>query len=50
MNLSNKELNDVTGGGLLLGLGKLAALGGLVTFIIGTVNGYLRPLSCGSEK
>lgn len=50
MNLSEKELQNIEGGGLLLGLGKLIICGGLATFIIGTINGYLRPLTCSSEK
>ncbi len=50
MNLSEKELTNIEGGGLLLGLGKWIIAGGIATFIIGTINGYLRPLTCSSEK
>ena len=50
MNLKEQELTEIEGGGSLLGLGKLAVFGGLVTFVIGAVNGYLRPLTCGSDK
>lgn len=50
MDLKPKELNEVEGGSLMLGLGKLTIIGGIVTFIVGALNGYLRPLTCGSDK
>lgn len=50
MNLKEKELNEIEGGAILLGVGKWIITGGLVSFIIGVVNGYLRPLTCGSDK
>ena len=50
MTLTEQELSNIEGGGLLLGVGKLIIIGGIATFIIGAVNGYLRPLTCGSDK
>ena len=50
MNLEEQELKNIEGGALLLGLGKWVIGGGLVTFMIGAINGYLRPLTCGSDK
>ena len=40
--ISNNELKQINGGGLGLGL----LLGGLATFIIGIIDGYVRPLKC----
>jgi len=40
--LEKKELMSVTGGGL--GLGLLITAG--VVFIIGVIDGYVRPLAC----
>jgi bacteriocin-like protein len=50
MNLSEQELNNIEGGAILLGIGKWIISGGIVTFIIGTINGILRPLTCTSDK
>lgn len=50
MNLSEKELSNIEGGALLLALGKWLVAGGIATFIVGTINGYLRPLTCSSDK
>ena len=41
--LSSNQLHDVTGGGgISLGLAIFAG----VTFIIGVIDGYVRPLKC----
>ena len=40
--ISKNELMNINGGGLGLGL----LIGGLVTFIIGVIDGYIRPLKC----
>ena len=41
--LSQKELCDINGGShLALGLGIIAG----ITFIIGVIDGYVRPLKC----
>jgi hypothetical protein len=50
MNLSEQELSNIEGGAILLGIGKWIISGGIVTFIIGTINGILRPLTCTSDK
>ena len=43
--LTEKELIKVTGGeASSLGIG--AIIGGIATFIIGVIDGFLRPLSC----
>ena len=44
MVLQNDELNNITGGGVNYGV--LAVIGGVVAFLIGVVDGYLRPLAC----
>lgn len=41
--LSKEELLQVTGGD---GFSLYAAIGGVVTFIIGTLDGFFRPLKC----
>ena len=40
--ISNNELKQINGGGFGLGL----LFGGLATFIIGIIDGYVRPLKC----
>jgi hypothetical protein len=42
--LSNIELKQTTGGAFSFGMALL--IGGLATFIIGMVDGYVRPLRC----
>lgn len=42
--LTNEELNDINGGMVLST--KLLFLGGLITFIIGLIDGYIRPVKC----
>ncbi len=44
MVLENKELMSISGGGFKYGIA--AIVGGIITFLIGVVDGYLRPLSC----
>lgn len=44
MELTTEELSVVTGGAVNAGV--YLAIGGLITFIIGVIDGYLRPLSC----
>lgn len=44
MVLENKELMNISGGGFKYGIAAL--IGGLITFLVGVVDGYLRPLSC----
>ena len=40
--ISNNELKQINGGGFGLGL----LIGGLATFLIGVIDGYVRPLKC----
>lgn len=42
--LTNQELNKISGGGISWGLASLIAAG--ATFIIGVIDGYIRPLAC----
>lgn len=42
--LEKNELIKVNGGGMSLGLGLLIGAG--VVFIIGLIDGFVRPLSC----
>lgn len=44
MALENNELQEITGGGIKYGIA--AIIGGILTFLVGVVDGYLRPLSC----
>ena len=43
-NLKEKELNEIKGGGISFGVGLLICAG--VVFLIGAVDGYIRPLKC----
>lgn len=42
MELKNEELQEVVGGGI----GKWVAIGGLITFLVGVIDGFLRPFKC----
>lgn len=42
--LNNVELNNIRGGGI--GAGVISLIAGLITFVIGVVDGYVRPLKC----
>ena len=44
MVLQNEELMNITGGAVKTTV--LAVIGGVVAFVIGVIDGYLRPLSC----
>lgn len=43
-NLTDNELKNVDGGGFNVGL--LVGIGAAVTFIIGIIDGIVRPLRC----
>lgn len=43
-NLTNNELKQIKGGGISVGAVLLIAAG--VVFVIGVIDGYVRPLSC----
>jgi len=45
MELSKEELNNISGGIALKS--KIFIIGGLVSFIIGILDGFVRPTSCG---
>ncbi len=42
MELKNEELQNVVGGGI----GKWVVIGGLISFVIGVIDGFLRPFKC----
>lgn len=42
--LANSELKNIYAGGVKIGI--VAAIVGVVTFVVGVVDGYLRPLKC----
>ena len=42
--MTDLELRQIKGGGVNIGLGLF--LGGVFTFFIGLVDGYIRPLAC----
>ena len=44
MALNDYELSQIVGG--KAGLAILTIVGGIITFIIGVVDGYLRPAKC----
>ena len=50
MYLTNEELSNINGGAIKLAISKWIIVGGIATFIIGAINGYLRPLTCKSSK
>ena len=43
-NLSKEELMKVDGGGISLGAGLLIGAG--IVFLVGLIDGYIRPLKC----
>lgn len=43
--LTKEELNETTGGGKL-SFGIAFAIGGVLTFLLGVVNGWQRPYPC----
>jgi hypothetical protein len=42
MELKNEELQNVVGGGI----GKWVVIGGLISFVVGVIDGFLRPFKC----
>ena len=42
--LTNQELKNIHGGGISLGAAALITLG--VAFVVGVVDGFIRPLKC----
>lgn len=44
MNLTKKELKEIKGGSISLGTGLLIGAG--IVFLIGLIDGYIRPLKC----
>lgn len=44
MELSNQELNYIVGGAKKVSFGII--MGGIITLIVGIIDGYLRPLKC----
>lgn len=47
--LTKEELNNVQGG-LLRSVTTWGLIGAGITFIIGIIDGYIRPLPCNSSK
>ena len=47
MKLSNDELYSVSGGGIGWGIAGLIA--GIITFVVGVIDGYMRPLKCNQK-
>lgn len=41
--LETKELKEIKGG---LSLASILGIGSFITFIIGAIDGYIRPLAC----
>ena len=48
MNLTKNELLNIQGGGVSFGL--LTLLGAGIVFLIGVIDGYVRPLKCNQEE
>lgn len=46
MKLNELELKKINGGGVLTTLGIIGLVAAGVTFIIGVIDGYIRPLKC----
>ena len=49
MDLDNKKLKEVNGGVLKMTALKWAALGGIGSFAIGFISGFLKPGTCSSK-
>jgi lactobin A/cerein 7B family class IIb bacteriocin len=47
--LTTQELNNIEGG-LLKNFTAWGIIGAGITFVIGVINGYIRPLGCNSDK
>ncbi len=45
--MTNQELKEIKGGSRRLGIGFMIAAG--ISFIIGIVDGYMRPLACNNK-
>lgn len=45
-NLNKKEMLQVTGGSITIGLGKITLIVLGVTFVAGIIDGFIRPLKC----
>ena len=50
MTLTEKELIEITGGAASLKAAILVGLGGLITLIIGIIDGYINPDKCNMRK
>ncbi len=44
IELKTNEMKQITGGGL--SFGAIIGIGSFITFLIGIVDGYIRPLAC----
>lgn len=44
VELNDRELKNVTGGGISFGTGLLISAG--IVFVVGIIDGYIRPLAC----
>lgn len=44
MVLTDDELKNINGGGISFGIGLLISAG--VVFVVGVIDGYIRPLAC----
>lgn len=42
--INNQELSNITGGAFKYGVAVV--IGGIATFVIGLIDGYLRPSTC----
>ena len=49
MQLTNEDLSNINGGAIKIVVTKWLIGGGIATFIIGVINGYLRPLACSAK-
>lgn len=45
MKITEENLRKINGGGFF-SLGFICGVGALITFLIGVVDGYVRPLEC----
>lgn len=49
MELTKEQLQNVEGGAIRQIATTGFIIGGIITFVIGVINGVLRPLSCSSK-
>ncbi len=50
MSLTEEELLNVEGGGLKISMGASLIIGGIITFIVGAVAGFVNKTTCALKR